>query len=97
MTDPQYRKYVYALEKTLQTFDTVNEWADVIKFLSGLTRTLSLFSNFRDIPLKIIVSKRLAQCLNPALPSGVHSKTLDVYALLFKTMGVCFGHDLYDS
>lgn len=34
------------------------------------------------------MAKRLAQCLNPALPAGVHSKALEVYAQIFKTIGV---------
>ena len=36
------------------------------------------------------MAKRLAQCLNPALPSGVHQKTLEVYSLALEAVGVCF-------
>lgn len=35
------------------------------------------------VPHKVLVSKRLAQCLNPSLPSGVHQKTLEVYTYIF--------------
>ena len=35
-TDSKYRRYVAALEKCLQSFESVNEWADVISFLSRL-------------------------------------------------------------
>jgi hypothetical protein len=41
------------------------------------------------IPHSETVALRLAQCLNPALPSGVHQKALDVYAYIFATIGVC--------
>lgn len=34
------------------------------------------------------MSKRLAQCLNPALPSGVHQRALDVYAYILSIIGV---------
>jgi hypothetical protein len=34
------------------------------------------------------VCKRLAQCLHPALPSGVHLKALEVYTVLFQNIGV---------
>lgn len=34
--DSKYRRYVAALEKCLQSFESVNEWADVISFLSRL-------------------------------------------------------------
>ena len=32
---------------------------------------------------KITLSKRLAQCLNPNLPAGVHETCLDVYSMLY--------------
>jgi hypothetical protein len=35
----------------------------------------------------MLVAKRLAQCLNPALPSGVHQKTLEVYSIVFTAAG----------
>ena len=34
-----------------------------------------------------MLSKRLAQCMNANLPSGVHRKTLATYALLFERIG----------
>lgn len=33
------------------------------------------------------MAKRLAQCLHPALPSGVHLKALETYDLIFKLVG----------
>jgi len=39
------------------------------------------------VPSKAIVTKRLAQCLNPSLPSGVHQKALEVYAFIFSMIG----------
>lgn len=35
------------------------------------------------IPRSLLLSKRLAQCLNPALPSGVHHRALSVYRQIF--------------
>lgn len=43
---------------------------------------------YTEIPRKVIVAKRLAQCLNPALPAGVHARALDVYAHIFSMIGV---------
>ena len=40
-----------------------------------------------EIPHKQLIAKRLAQCLNPALPSGVHQKTLEVYSNIFTSLG----------
>lgn len=39
------------------------------------------------VPRRIIIAKRLAQCLHPALPSGVHLKALEIYDVIFKCMG----------
>jgi hypothetical protein len=39
------------------------------------------------IPSKSIVARRLAQCLNPTLPSGVHQKALEVYNYVFSMIG----------
>lgn len=43
---------------------------------------------FKEIPRKLIVAKRLSQCLNPALPTGVHQRALDVYAHVLAVVGV---------
>lgn len=44
---------------------------------------------FKEIPRKLIVAKRLAQCLNPALPTGVHQRALEVYIHILAVLGVC--------
>ncbi|RUS22467.1 Dopey, N-terminal-domain-containing protein [Endogone sp. FLAS-F59071] len=118
--DPRYKKYVQLVEKNLQSFDNVNEWADVIAFLGKLLRVhyhrfltalrgiitkaspsnlltvkinlrsiqaFQAYPQFSAIPRKLTVAKRLAQCLNPALPAGVHQKTLEVYGYIFESIG----------
>jgi len=42
-----------------------------------------LTSKYKAIPKKITVGKRLAQCMHPALPGGVHLKALQVYETIF--------------
>ena len=39
---------------------------------------------FTVLPRKVTIGKRLAQCLHPALPSGVHKKALESYELVLK-------------
>ena len=39
------------------------------------------------IPKRVTIGKRLAQCLHPALPSGVHLKALETYDIIFKCIG----------
>ncbi|CCO32758.1 Protein dopey-1 [Rhizoctonia solani AG-1 IB] len=43
---------------------------------------------FKEIPRKLVVAKRLAQCLNPALPNGVHQRALDVYSHVLAVLGL---------
>ncbi|WVQ78778.1 hypothetical protein IAT38_000869 [Cryptococcus sp. DSM 104549] len=87
--DAKYKKFRAQVDKSLQSFESVNEWADFISFLSRLLKTLQSPSPpYSEIPRKLIVAKRLAQCLNPALPSGVHQRALDVYAYIFSIIGV---------
>lgn len=81
------RKYEAGIERALGLFDTTNEWADYIAFLSRLQRALQGGTDGTDIPHKQTVAKYLAQCLTPALPSGVHQKALEVYASIFSIIG----------
>lgn len=36
--DPKYRRYITTFDKILQSFETINEWADIIAFLSKLIK-----------------------------------------------------------
>lgn len=51
-------------------------------------QTFQSYMQFKEIPYKLIVAKRLAQCLNPALPTGVHQRALDVYTHILSVLGV---------
>ena len=86
-SDTKFKKYAIAVEKCLATFDSVSEWADFISFLARLLKTLQTSTQFNAIPRKLIVAKRLSQCLNPALPSGVHQRALEVYEHIFTVIG----------
>ncbi|KXN85691.1 Protein dopey [Leucoagaricus sp. SymC.cos] len=86
-SDPKYKKYIQQVEKCLNAFDNVHEWADCIAFLKQLLKTLQSYMQFKEIPKKLIVAKRLSQCLNPALPTGVHQRALDVYSHVLAIRG----------
>ncbi|KAG5733413.1 Protein dopey, partial [Termitomyces sp. T112] len=86
-SDPKYKKFTQQVEKCLNSFDSVHEWADFIAFLKQLLKTFQSYMQFKDIPRKLIVSKRLSQCLNPALPTGVHQRALDVYLHILSVLG----------
>lgn len=87
--DRSYRRYAAGVDRALGLFETtLQEWADYISFLGRLQKALQAHSeDIRVIPYKAIVSRRLAQCMNPSLPSGVHQKALEVYDLVFTILG----------
>ncbi|KAJ7610904.1 Dopey, N-terminal-domain-containing protein [Roridomyces roridus] len=85
--DPKYKKYTQQVERCLNSFDNVQEWADCIAFLKQLLKTFQSYMQFKEIPRKLVVAKRLSQCLNPALPTGVHQRALDVYAHILAVLG----------
>ncbi|EDN07194.1 protein dopey [Histoplasma mississippiense (nom. inval.)] len=86
--DKNYRRYAASVDRALSLFDTaLQEWADYISFLSRLLKALQSHPpSLPIIPSKTIVARRLAQCLNPSLPSGVHQKALEVYGYIFSIL-----------
>ena len=78
---------VYTGDAVLLQFERAQEWADLIRYLARLQRTLNKYAQLPWIPDKALVAKRLYQCFNPALPSGVHLKTLETVELIFSRIG----------
>ncbi|XP_063920808.1 protein dopey-1 homolog isoform X2 [Zophobas morio] len=96
MKDAKYRMYVAAIDKALKNFEYTSEWADLIAALGKLNKVLLSYTKFPIIPRRIKISKRLAQCMHPALPSGVHLKALETYDIIFRCMGTNrLSHELF--
>ncbi|KAL0615631.1 Protein dopey-2 [Plecturocebus cupreus] len=57
--------------------------------IETILANMALQSNLKYslLPRRLLISKRLAQCLHPALPSGVHLKALETYEIIFKIVG----------
>ncbi|KAG8444835.1 hypothetical protein GDO86_009840 [Hymenochirus boettgeri] len=87
LTDSKYRNYVAAVDKALKNFEYSSEWADLISALGKLNKVLQNNAKYQVVPKKITIGKRLAQCLHPALPGGVHRKALETYEIIFKIIG----------
>uniref|UniRef100_A0A8C3TW53 DOP1 leucine zipper like protein B n=1 Tax=Catharus ustulatus TaxID=91951 RepID=A0A8C3TW53_CATUS len=85
--DYRYRNYSSAIEKALRNFESSSEWADLISSLGKLNKALQSNLKYSLLPRRLIISKRLSQCLHPALPSGVHLKALETYEIIFKIIG----------
>lgn len=84
------KRHLALVEKALATFDSLDEWADYIAFLSRLQKALALSDETKHaltwIPAAEQVLARLALCLSPKLPNGVHQKALTVYDLIFSSL-----------
>ncbi|KAG4078749.1 hypothetical protein HA402_015339 [Bradysia odoriphaga] len=87
MAEPKYRVYMSNIDKALKNFEYSSEWADLISALGKLNKAISGNTQYHVIPRRIKISKRLAQCMHPALPSGVHLKALDTYDVIFSKTG----------
>lgn len=78
------------IEKALSTWETSPEdWPNYIAFLSRLLKAIQ--GNGKDattLPHSGAIASKLAQCLNPSLPSGVHQRALEVYTYIFSTFGI---------
>ncbi|GFS63491.1 protein dopey-1 [Nephila pilipes] len=85
--DARYRSYISNIDKALKNFEYTSEWADLISALGKLNKVLLSNVKYSVIPRRITISKRLAQCMHPALPSGVHLKALETYDIIFKCIG----------
>ncbi|GAB0492732.1 hypothetical protein MMPV_004001 [Pyropia vietnamensis] len=74
------------LATALAAFDRAEDWADLIHDLQRVNRVLSKHSRATSVPHKELLAKRLSQCLNASLPSGVHLKALETYALVLSRL-----------
>ncbi|XP_069745068.1 protein DOP1B isoform X2 [Narcine bancroftii] len=84
----RYRSYSATIDKALKNFESSTEWADLISSLGKLNKALQSNLKYSLLPRRLIISKRLAQCLHPALPIGVHLKALETYEIIFKIIGI---------
>lgn len=60
---------------------------DGIQWLKVDLKVLQTSKEYSVLPKKVTIAKRLAQCLHPALPGGVHIKALETYELILKRIG----------
>ena len=76
-------------DKILSQFIAAKEWGDLISILKELITYIKKEIEKKEINLsllidKVTISKRLAQCLNPQLPAGVHETALEIYEIILK-------------
>ncbi|GAA53094.1 protein dopey-1 homolog [Clonorchis sinensis] len=83
----KFRSFTAQVDKSLKGFEYSTEWADLISALGRLIKVIQSNSKAGYIPRGFLIGKRLAQCLHPALPPGVHCKALECYDAIFRTVG----------
>ncbi len=90
-------------DKILSQFIAAKEWGDLISILKELITYIKKEIEKKEINLsllidKVTISKRLAQCLNPQLPAGVHETALEIYEIILKDIlkknNNCLGENL---
>ena len=86
------KRYVQQVEKALASFDSLEEWADYIAFLSRLQKSLQLSDDnnaAHTVPGIVYshqVANKLSLCLSSRLPNGVHQKALSLYEDIFRAL-----------
>lgn len=83
------KRYSQQVEKVIDSFDSIEEWADYIAFLSKLQKSLQLNeanNSVTWIPDAAQIASKLSFCLSSQLPSGVHQKALTLYELIFSQL-----------
>ncbi|EGC34706.1 hypothetical protein DICPUDRAFT_98134 [Dictyostelium purpureum] len=87
VNDPKNKQFNEDINSILLLFSKSTEWADFVKCLSKFGKLFDKYPKSTYIQSKLMVSKRLSQCLNPSLPSGCHMKALETYDLIFTRIG----------
>ena len=83
-TQKDYTRFEKKLTNILNSSASAKEWSDLLpliqEILSHLNKNPHL--EFAKLSNRYLLSKRLAQCLNPECPSGVHDVVLDIYNVI---------------
>lgn len=77
-----FNKYHAEVLRILDKFKKAYEWSDFIEPLDSLCAVFKKY-NAGYVPCIPQLVKRLNQLLNPALPGGVHLKTIECYNVMF--------------
>ena len=73
------------LSSTLAAASSAKAWSDLLPITREIYQLLTKTTdsvNFSKLSNKLLLAKRLAQCLNPECPNGVHEVVLDIYYLI---------------
>ena len=81
----EIEKFEKKLSSILGAASSAKAWSDLLPITKEILQLLTKRTdeiNFSKLSNKLLLAKRLAQCLNPECPSGVHEVVLDIYYLI---------------
>ena len=85
----EFKKFDKNLTNILSSSSAAASWSDLLPFTKEV---LQLFEkkkddfNFAFLTERNTLSKRLAQCLNPECPGGVHEVVINIYSIILKNI-----------
>ena len=83
--EKEKEKFEKKLSSILSSSTSAKAWSDLLPITREIYQLLDKHKdniNFSMLNNKLLLAKRLAQCLNPECPSGVHEVVLDIYYLI---------------
>ncbi|ELP84256.1 hypothetical protein EIN_065010 [Entamoeba invadens IP1] len=83
----KFQKYNDDAEKLLNQMERCKVWTDILQMIQNFTKLVNNNKNFPVVPTKQVFMRRMAQALDPQIPSGVHNQVLDLFNLLFERIG----------
>jgi hypothetical protein len=100
MSNKDYDKFEKKLLNILNSSTNAKQWSDLLPMTKEILSHLKKNENdidFSKITTKHMLAKRLAQCLNPEFPNGVHEVVLDIYKILINNILITQDMQLMDN
>ena len=85
----EFKKFEKNLNSILSSSAGAESWSDLLPFTREILQLLDKKKaefNFAILSDRNTVAKRLAQCLNPECPGGVHEVVINIYNILFQNI-----------
>ena len=85
----EFKKFDKNLSNILYSSSGAASWSDLLPFTKEILNLLDKKKtefNFSFLTDKTTLSKRLAQCLNPECPGGVHEVVINIYSIIFQNI-----------
>ena len=83
--EKEKEKFEKKLSSILSSSTSAKAWSDLLPITREIYQLLDKTKeniNFSKLSNKLLLAKRLAQCLNPECPGGVHEVVLDIYYII---------------